>query len=355
MMNDIEEKALTPADPYRNTDGSSEQEAGCESNPGASGSEAAKGAAGSCGNAAPPPPAQRPLPPSWRPVRRVGTITMGLSLIAAGVLILCGLLIPNFNLVSAAKFAPLILVFLGVEILFRYFSSKGEKLKYDFLSGFVCFVLIVASVTVSVIPSLLQYYGPQHRIAENRMEQLVYDDLCDKLSGNGNVSFIEANVYLLEGQPLNFQVENLTDEQLKALKYDYFNVNFHMVDKFEDKNAFAAACSNILSAVQDLNYPLRNLHFFNDSFSLEISRQLATSVTVEDLALQVDDTAWEEAEMKNQYQEGYQQGLEEGDTSGYERGYEQGHAEGYDAGMQEGRDAGYSEGYSDGLSEGQPS
>ena len=272
---------------------------------------------------------------------------MGLSLIAAGILILCSLLIPSFNLISAAKFAPVILVFLGLEILLRYFTSKGEKLRYDFLSGFVCLVLIIASVTVSIIPTILNYYGPQRYIVENRMEQIVYADLCDRLEGNNNVSYLEANVSLLPGQQLSRQAEQMPDEQLKSLIYDYFSVDFYLLDKFEDKNAFAEACKNIISAVQSAGYPFQSIYFHNSVYSLEVSSQLAYSMTVEDLSLQVDDHAQVEADLEERYQEGYEAGLETGDSDGYDRGYEEGRSEGYTIG--------YEEGYSLGLSDRQTS
>jgi len=120
-------------------------------------------------------------PSKTSPKRRIGTITMGLSLIVTGVVIFISLLIPEINMLFAAKFAPLILVFLGIEILWRTITAKGEKIRYDFLSGFVCMLLIVASVAVSIIPSVLRYYGPWVIGAQNRMEDIVYRDVTHAL------------------------------------------------------------------------------------------------------------------------------------------------------------------------------
>lgn len=335
-MNDMEEKALTPAEPYQNADQASEQ-----APPSAPGGDAPD-------KTMPPPPLPpHPVPPVYRPVRRVGTITMGLSLIAAGILILCGLLIPNFNIITAAKFAPLILIFLGFEILLRYFTAKGEKLKYDFLSGFICFLLIVASIAASTLPPLFRYYGPQHYIAESRMEQLLYDDVCSSLKGNGDVSSVQINVSLIDGQALDFQVEQMTDEQLKCLSYADARVYFSLIDKFEDTKAFATACKKILSSVNKLDYPLRNLRFSNSSYFLEVSAALADSISSENLALQVEDEKAHDAELETMYQMGYDTGLEEGHASGYNQGYEEGIQEEHDTAYQEGYDQGYSAAYSE--------
>ena len=342
-MNDMEEKGLTPVGSIQDTQEKNATGQNYQSDTSSEASEEGVSGRDRAGNDHVPPP-QRPIPPSWQPVRRVGTITMGLSLIAAGILILCGLLIPNFPLASAAKFAPLILVFLGIEILLRYFSSKGEKLKYDFLSGFVCLLLIFASIIVSILPTFFTYYGPQRYVIEERMEQMVSADLCDRLSINGDVSYVETNVNLLHGQPLDLQAEQLTDEQVKALKYDSFVVNFHLLDKFEDANAFAQACKRIITAAQETDYPMLRLCMYNSSFSIEVSSQLASTITVEDLALQVEDYSQMESDLEEQYQEGYEVGLEAGETSGYESGYDEGHTDGYEVGY----DQGYAEGFLEG-------
>ena len=69
---------------------------------------------------------------------RVGRITLGLALIAMGILLLIGLFNPGFSIMAAAKCAPVILIFIGVEILVSTFLAKGRQIKYDFLSMFVC-------------------------------------------------------------------------------------------------------------------------------------------------------------------------------------------------------------------------
>ena len=52
-----------------------------------------------------------------RPARRVGTVTLWLTLVAAGILMLVSLFWPEVNLRGVMKLSPLILVSLGVEAL----------------------------------------------------------------------------------------------------------------------------------------------------------------------------------------------------------------------------------------------
>ena len=67
--------------------------------------------------AAPAPVPAPPAPPRRPPVRRVGTVTLGLSLIVTGLAITAYFFVPGFDIIFIAKLAPLVLVFLGAEVL----------------------------------------------------------------------------------------------------------------------------------------------------------------------------------------------------------------------------------------------
>ena len=67
---------------------------------------------------------ERPAPkaPESAPVRRVGTLTLGVCLIVCGVLFLCYFFVPHFNWDLALKIAPAAgLILLGCEVL--YFAA----------------------------------------------------------------------------------------------------------------------------------------------------------------------------------------------------------------------------------------
>lgn len=82
--------------------------------------------------------------PENAPVRRVGTLTLGVCLIACGVLFLCYFFVPHFNWDLALKIAPAAgLILLGCEVL--YFAARPQRWKYDFLSVFLCIVLMVSA------------------------------------------------------------------------------------------------------------------------------------------------------------------------------------------------------------------
>lgn len=79
--------------------------------------------------------------------RRVGTITLGITLVVVGILYL---LINFFNLSIDAdmiKFWPIILISLGIEVMvFNHFSVKGKyTLKFDIVSIFLVMILLFFS------------------------------------------------------------------------------------------------------------------------------------------------------------------------------------------------------------------
>ena len=77
-------------------------------------------------------------------VHRVGTITTGLTLIAAGVMFILQLFVTSIDYTLIFHFWPVILIGLGVEILLSNFSKN--RLVYD--KGAVLILLIMMCFTV---------------------------------------------------------------------------------------------------------------------------------------------------------------------------------------------------------------
>lgn len=64
--------------------------------------------------------------------RRAGTFTLGLTLVLAGVLFLLHLFQPSLiSYPFIFRLWPVILIFLGIEVLAAYLINREEKLLYD--------------------------------------------------------------------------------------------------------------------------------------------------------------------------------------------------------------------------------
>ncbi|MEY8389406.1 hypothetical protein AALC17_19420 [Oscillospiraceae bacterium 38-13] len=76
--------------------------------------------------------------------RRVGTFTLGIVLVAAGLAMLASLLRPGLDIGGLLKASPLILVALGVETLLS--ARGGGRVRYDWLGMLLCFLLVGAGL-----------------------------------------------------------------------------------------------------------------------------------------------------------------------------------------------------------------
>lgn len=187
-----------------------------------------------------------------KPPRRVGSWTLGLTLILCGVCFLLYYFWPGFNYVAVAKLAPLLLVGLGVEIL--YFSARPEQGRYDFLSILSCLFLMVCSFCVTLIPAFWQYVGPARTTAAHRLTQEGEEALYQELQGS-DVYNLSLRLYW------NDYMDTIPDSlaALDGSEEIWADVELH--GDYTDAAAFAAACRQVLDAAETAQVPLYGAYF----------------------------------------------------------------------------------------------
>lgn len=90
--------------------------------------------------------------------RRVGSITCGIVLIVFGILFLLHMMLPVISYTFIFRFWPLILVFLGLEIIIAN-TRKGENMmKYDIGAIFLIIVLAAFSLGMGLAEYCMSYY-----------------------------------------------------------------------------------------------------------------------------------------------------------------------------------------------------
>lgn len=218
------------------------------------------GAAGNAENSTAGNPAgQRPLrdfksvnPVKPVKVRRVGTLTLGLALVAAGVCLLLNAFVPNFPLATVAQFSPVILILIGLEILVSTLIYQGEKLRYDFLSMFVCFFLIIGSVGLSFIPRYVESMLSIEQ-AESRINQELEEDVYEALKGEP-IDRLSTGFYLYENMvPWNEPVDpDLTYSDAYGA---YLSVDVTLGGSYEGAEEFAAEAREVMDRLQQLDLP----------------------------------------------------------------------------------------------------
>lgn len=271
-----EDPAFAPA---QGLNGAGEAPAGgyAANGPAAAGGEAPEGAAPGQAPAytAPCPP---PLPPR-PPVRRVGTFTLGLALIATGLVITAAFFVPNFDVVFAAKLAPLVLVFLGAEVLWATAHPDGRRIKFDFLSAFVGFVLICASLCAATLPVVWRWYGPDRALTQQRLAGELEDQLFDQL---GDQDLLRCSVWV------NLSTGDF-DRQMTAADLrpgDQVGANITLGGKVESADDFAARVAALLPALRQAG--VTQVYFFwgddADQWDLDLYGDFAMSASAETLA-----------------------------------------------------------------------
>lgn len=297
-----------------------------------------------------------PMPPAAQPqkVRRVGTFAFGLTLIAAGVLLLCTILMPGFDPRPVLRLAPVILIALGIEVLV-YAARPGIKLKYDFLSMLGCAFILVVVGGASLVPFVWDWAGPGHdtrvRVLNNEFEARGTAAL-EAVPALRDCVY-QADFYLLDFASALPEEQSIDLDTAVATGVCSPHVHFVLRPGYADADAFAADCAKVLAACKGL--PLDDCNFTtyepsNDGaadagpyqvFSLNISSQWEQDATAASLAAQVDvnwhyrDTVFSNREELDRFLAEEGDGLdgEEGQPPLFQQGYDEGYAAGYDEGL----------------------
>ena len=90
--------------------------------------------------------------------RRVGTFTLGLSLVAAGVLSVLSIFTGFVDIFTVMRLSPLILVSLGIEILIFNAVSNENEMHMDGWAIFVNFILILGTLLSTAAVVIADHY-----------------------------------------------------------------------------------------------------------------------------------------------------------------------------------------------------
>ena len=115
-----------------------------------------------------------------QPLRRVGSFTLGVCLIAAGIFFLLAYFVPGVDWKLMLKIAPAAgLILLGGEVLF--FAARPGRWKYDFWSVLICLVLMAGCFGLSLLPVVWDELGPERNQASMKLGQEYTTEAYDKI------------------------------------------------------------------------------------------------------------------------------------------------------------------------------
>lgn len=190
------------------------------------------------GSAAPEMPGKQP------PLRRVGSFTLGVCLIAAGIFFLLTYFVPGFPTQPVLRIVPAAgLVMLGGEVLF--FAARPGRWKYDFWSVLICLVLMGGCFGLSLLPVVWDELGPERNQASMKLSQQYTADAyaqIRKSDPDAPVKDISGNVYLYTGA-----VKTLEDIDGGS---GYVTLDVELSGSYGSAEQFAQACRSMTDAVQ---------------------------------------------------------------------------------------------------------
>ena len=231
-------------------------------------------------------PAQEPP----KKVRRVGTVAFSLLLIASGFLLIAQQFLPNFDLLYVFRFAPALLILLGIEVLI-YGTNTKVQMKFDWLAiiGSAVTLCIVGAATLA--PYVWQYMGPANAAAENAYEHRFTDGLYNAMNDDPALKSHISNLYVAVS--LNHYGDNTLQEGDNVYAEACLGNTYYATA--ED---FAADCLRIYQAAKKADIPVRNYSFYTDTdrsntargYRLDFLASQAEALTAAELANQVDET-----------------------------------------------------------------
>lgn len=103
-------------------------------------------------------PGAAEAPARKRPQRRVGTFTLGVTLVACGGAMLSALCFPAIPPERFLQASPVILILLGLETLLSLRKDGG--IKYDWMGMLLCFLLVGAALSLYAAAWYFSEDGP---------------------------------------------------------------------------------------------------------------------------------------------------------------------------------------------------
>lgn len=178
------------------------------------------------------------------PLRRVGSFTLGVCLIAAGIFFLLTYFVPGFPTQPVLRIVPAAgLVMLGGEVLF--FAARPSRWKYDFWSVLICLVLMAGCFCLSLLPVVWDEFGPERNQASMKLSQQYTADAyaqIRKSDPDAPVKDISGNVYLYTGA-----VKTLEDIDGGS---GYVTLDVELSGSYGSAEQFAQDCRRVTDAVQ---------------------------------------------------------------------------------------------------------
>lgn len=204
---------------------------------------------------------RNPRPVTKRKYFYIGTFSAAASLIFMGV-VMCISLFSPVGIVSALKFAPVMLVFLGIEILLAVIANRSARLKYNIKSLVLTVLLVGVTCVMSIISATNSATGGERYYAAQRIENMLSREISEAVPSD-IIRNVSIELQLHGSDP--YAYENISDLEAG----DVINLEITYIDAQVTMYEFASNCRKVMDGIKNLPYNFGTLDFVADD---EINR-----------------------------------------------------------------------------------
>ncbi len=216
-----------------------------------------------------------------RPVYVIGVLSSAVSLIFMGIAMTISVSSSPIGIYAALKLSPIMLIFIGFDIIFAALRSRSLRIKIDIRSVILITALIGLSSALSIV-SVTASSGKGERLyAEQRIQNMLANDLHDTIAKDyirsvdietqlfgENAEMYETPADLTEGDIINLTI-NFSDAQMSVRE-------------------FAKDCRDTLDNIKKLKYNFGHIVFVADDsvnhYTLDIDWHYQSDFSADKLA-----------------------------------------------------------------------
>ena len=217
-----------------------------------------------------PPPAAAQA----EPVRRVGSVTLGICLITAGIFFLAYHFLPNFDAPLVLKIVPAAgLVLLGCEVL--YYATRPQRGKYDFVSVFVCLVLMACCFGLTLLPLVWEQINPDNQLVAQKLSDDYQRSVYEKFQQDAPEIRLKDMGCWVELYRYDGGEGKLTSDNTETLE-----LNVWLQGPYDSAEAFAKDCRRLTNVIQQMEVQPKQIGFFCRGFS-DADKELSSGSLVQ--------------------------------------------------------------------------
>ena len=199
-----------------------------------------------------PPPAAAQA----EPVRRVGSVTLGICLITAGIFFFAYHFLPSFDVQLVLEIVPAAgLVLLGCEVL--YYATKPQRGKYDFVSVFVCLVLMACCFGLTLLPLVWEQIDPDNQLVAQKLSDDYQRSVYEKFQQDAPEIRLKDMGCWVELYRYDGGEGKLTSDNTETLE-----LNVWLQGPYDSAEAFAKDCRRLTNVAQQMEVQPKQIGFF---------------------------------------------------------------------------------------------